>query len=119
MKEDNLLSRRAFVRQLSAVGFAGVFLSACGSEQQSEDEASTQAADATSPCSDLSGLTSAEIQVREDLDYVSDSPQANQVCSNCQFWLTPESGKECGGCVVMEGPVHPEGFCNSWAPQPA
>ena len=22
---------------------------------------------------------------------------------------------ECGGCTLVKGPIHPQGYCNSWA----
>ena len=119
MKEENLISRRTFVQHLGFVGTGVVFfLSACTSEQQSGkgENGSSSSTHAVGPCSDLSELTEAEVQAREELDYVSDSPHPDQVCENCQFWIVPEAGQECGGCVVIKGPVHPKGFCNSWAP---
>ncbi|MBW2629495.1 MAG: high-potential iron-sulfur protein [Deltaproteobacteria bacterium] len=37
-----------------------------------------------------------------------------QSCSNCAFYKV---GKEnqCGGCTLVKGPIHPLGYCNSWA----
>ena len=109
------------MRCLGAAGAAGagVFVGACGAEQASEREGGgDQAAGSTGPCSDLSGLTSKEIQKRKALGYVSDSPRPSQVCANCQLWIAPEQeGQPCGGCILIQGPIHPKGYCNSWAPQ--
>lgn len=68
-------------------------------------------------CTDASGLTQDQLNTREGLGYVDDSPHPENVCDNCQFWLPAEAGGNCGGCVVVPGPIDPEGYCNSWAPQ--
>ena len=108
------------MRRLGAAGAAGasVFVGACGAEQASEREDGEGPAAGGGPCSDLSELTSEEIQKRKALGYVSDSPRPSQVCANCQLWIAPEEeGQPCGGCILIQGPIHPKGYCNSWAPQ--
>ncbi len=66
------------------------------------------------PCSDLTGLSEEDKTVRTELEYVAQSPYPEKVCDNCAVWIKPEEGKPCGGCEIMEGPVHPKGYCNSW-----
>ena len=55
--------------------------------------------------------------MRNTLNYVSESPIPDQLCSNCQFYNEPETGEVCGGCQLFAGPVHPDGYCTSWAAQ--
>ncbi|WP_372638736.1 high-potential iron-sulfur protein [Fodinibius sp.] len=38
------------------------------------------------------------------------------LCSNCSLYLEPEPGNKCGGCVLFEGPVFAEGYCDYWEP---
>lgn len=116
MKDREQLSRRDFVRKLSVFGVAGLgagsILKACGN---GEDE---PAADADDPCADVSGLSEQEIQEREDIyEYVAETPNPDERCDNCQFWQPDRFGEECGGCELFAGPVHPGGWCNTWAEQ--
>lgn len=112
MSKDNYLSRKAFLGKISMLGVAGagagVFLKGCGN---GEEDA------ATDPCSDLSGVSESDIQLRETLEYTSETPNPNERCDNCEYWLPDEHGSECGGCTLFAGPVHPGGWCNSWVPQ--
>ncbi len=128
-KQD--VSRRDFLQRLSAIGLAGVgggvLLSACGggSEQEGEAEAASQqsesaTADAGFSCDDLSGLSDAQQEQRrqmtEALNYVEQTPNVGQNCANCALYRQPAGGEPCGGCQLFPGPVHPDGYCNSWAP---
>lgn len=74
--------------------------------------------DETEACDDLTGLTEVELQQREQLQYVAQSPKEEQICANCRFWQ-PAEGEEsiCGGCQLIKGPIHPNGWCQTWAPQ--
>lgn len=127
-----LQDRRAFLRRFAALSAAGLGLSgmlaACGGGDQSggqaEPEASPNAAPegaaaAVAECEDYSGLSEQELQKREALGYVPESPNANQVCSNCRFYQQPQGDDVCGGCTLFAGPVNPGGYCNSWAALPS
>jgi hypothetical protein len=103
----NEISRKEFLEKLPLLGiaFAGgwLLLHSCSKSETDED-----------PCADLSKLTAEEKQTREDFEYVSKSPFPDKLCDNCELWLNPEEGKFCGGCEIMEGPIHPKGYCNAW-----
>ena len=125
MQDDNKLhsSRRAFLQKLTALGTAGVVtpvvLAACGGGEgggagETPEGGGTAATDAGFSCTDTSGLTDAQIQQRQNVNYVDDSPNPEQVCSNCQLFTQPEAGAQCGGCQVVPGPIHPEGYCDLW-----
>ena len=66
-------------------------------------------------CTDVSGLDEAARTTRTSLAYVDTSPHADKNCLNCQLWTSGEVATQCGGCQVMQGPIHPLGYCNSWA----
>ena len=107
------LSRRLFLQRLGVAAGAGVFLSACTPES---GEADPEMAEEGFSCLDTTGLTDMEIQMRQTLAYVDESPYPEKLCNNCQFWQPAATENECGGCQLLKGPIHPQGYCNSWAP---
>ena len=70
----------------------------------------------TDPCDDLSTLTADEINERKSYNYLKESPDQAKTCKNCEFWIEPEEGQSCGSCGLFEGPVHTNGYCDSWSP---
>ena len=138
MENHDNVSRRNFIQRISMIGIAGVggsaILSACGSgdesgsqqsgSQQSGSESAATAEGSTSEasfaCDDLSGLNEQEMNQREQmtssLNYVAESPNSEKLCSNCALYVQPGEGEQCGGCTLFPGPVHPNGYCTSWAP---
>ena len=101
-KED--LSRRSFMaRGLmlgAAAGTASWVLSGCGGSDLQ--------------CTDTSGLTAQEIQVRQSLEYVDATPFPDKRCSLCRFYTAAQSQSQCGGCQLVKGPIHPDGYCKSY-----
>ena len=63
-------------------------------------------------CDDTMGLAPAEIEQRKALGYSDVSPDPAKICTNCQQYVP---GTGCGGCKVLKGTVHPNGYCKSWA----
>lgn len=121
MKE--LISRRRFLRKAGSFGLLGLgvsSLTACGSEESERADSKTsgggEPSTAGDPCSDVSDLTESEIEKRKGAGYVKQTSDPESRCDNCSFWLPPKDDEPCGGCVVIPGPIHPEGYCNSWAP---
>lgn len=98
------LSRREMLGRtvhLAVIGSMPVLLHAC-----------------TSPefhCKDVSNLGEAELELRKALEYQDRTPHGDQKrCSNCAFYKA--GGKDdCGQCTLVGGPIHPQGYCNSWA----
>jgi hypothetical protein len=86
---------------LAAVGSMPVLLSAC-----------------TKPefrCQDVSALGEGDLELRTTLEYRDDSPHGEQKsCSNCAFYVASKENT-CGLCTLVRGPIHPLGYCNSWA----
>lgn len=124
-KEDQNSSRRDFLQKLAALGTAGVItpavLSACGGGGENGGTAGQNGdvAEADFSCTDTSGLTEQQVQQRQNSEYTDDSPHEDRLCNNCQLYTEPEEGEQCGGCQVIPGPIHPEGWCNLWVPQQA
>jgi len=115
MDQKNM-TRKEFMRKLTMLGagFVGAFsfLSSCKKSDKGEQEAKTTITD--DPCGDLSALTADEKKMRNDFEYVAQSPYPEKLCDNCALWVEPEAGKFCGGCEIMAGPIHPKGYCNAW-----
>lgn len=68
------------------------------------------------PCEDLTGVPAVEAEKRKALGYTRLSPMPDRHCNNCQLFVPPKEGTECGGCLLFAGPVSPEGYCTYWAP---
>ena len=124
---EQKLNRREFLERAALIGAAaigaGSLLSACDPPEQdaepAEPEAEAQPEDADFSCNDeeaLAGLDEDDIQRRESHEYVDDSPVEGEYCYNCMHWEDPAAGEDCGGCAMIPGPFHPDGWCNIWAP---
>ena len=125
MKKDDKLTRRELLVRTASAGAmtvgAGVLLAAC-EPKESTPQAAGAAADGEideicNDPEDLAALSETEIKQREALNYTDESPKPDQFCSNCQLFVEPASGKFCGGCNVLKGPVSPDGWCTAWVKQ--
>ncbi|HSN83523.1 MAG TPA: high-potential iron-sulfur protein [Polyangiales bacterium] len=98
------LSRREMLRStanLLVIGSASMMLHGCKK--------------AEFRCDDVSGLSNEDAKLREALEYQDRSPHGEKKnCSNCAFFR-PAEADECGACTLIRGPIHPLGYCNSWA----
>jgi hypothetical protein len=110
MSEDNKLSRRDWFKRSGVVGLAvlgsGAALTACDSGNGGGDKLT---------CTDTSGLKQSAIQTRKSLKYTDKSPKEGKTCANCNFYEPPKQQGKCGSCTVVKGPIHPDGYCTSWA----
>lgn len=121
---SNSISRRNFLGRFALLGAAGLgassLLAACGGGEQPAETAPGEAATSgdgvvAAQCEGYDALTEQDLQTRQTLGYVDESPNPQQICSNCRFYNQPAGGSPCGGCTLFQGPVAPEGYCNSWA----
>ena len=70
-------------------------------------------------CTDTSQLSAADLQLRVDtLRYTDESPDPKQHCAGCQQFK-PRGDGACGACVVVRGPINPQGRCKRYAAKPA
>jgi len=98
------ISRREMLGRtvhLAVIGSMPVILSAC-----------------TKPefhCQDVSALGKGDLELRTNLEYQDRSAQGERKnCSKCAFYKAGDEN-ECGQCTLVMGPIHPLGYCNSWA----
>ncbi|MET0344126.1 MAG: hypothetical protein ABW252_24135 [Polyangiales bacterium] len=101
------LTRRATLLGLSALPFAAGLLSACGKKT------------APDSCQDVSKLSDGEKTSRSALQYTDKAPSADRQCSLCSFWQPAPEPTSCGGCQLVKGPIHPNGYCTAFAAKPA
>jgi hypothetical protein len=65
-------------------------------------------------CTDTTGLSPADYNVRVALEYVDISTTPGKTCSNCQQFLPGVAPDICGACKVVKGPINPTGNCKSF-----
>jgi hypothetical protein len=109
------LNRKDFLKKFGLMGVAAVgattLITACGGGEQQPAPAPAPAA-AAEPCNDLSGLTEQDLQLRANVEYVTETAIPEQRCDNCQLYTAPNGG--CGGCLLFAGPVTAAGWCTAW-----
>lgn len=91
-------------------------LHSCNAKEKSSAKVEEGAAPAD-PCDDYTGLSENDLKARESMGYVKQSPISEKQCGNCNLWLPPPAGKDCGACQLFKGPVYTAGHCTYWAPQ--
>ena len=69
-------------------------------------------------CTDTAGLTEQEVGMRKTMQYVDKSPDAVKKCSGCALYKAAAAAGSCGGCQLLKGPIHPDGYCTSFAAKP-
>lgn len=103
MKETTI-SRRELLghtARLAVIGSAPALLHACTKPELH--------------CEDVSGLSESDLKLRTNLEYRDVSPHAqDKTCAKCAFYRVGKKN-ECGQCTLVKGPIHPMGYCNSWA----
>ena len=66
-------------------------------------------------CNDISGLRRKDLELRTSLKYVDASPHGEtKNCTNCEFFVKGDKN-QCGKCTLVQGPIHPQGYCGAWA----
>ena len=101
------VSRRVTLQLLTAAPIVAAVLSACGSKDKPDS------------CNDVSSLSSSDKAVRDALKYSDTSPDPAKLCKGCLQYEASADPAQCGGCKVVKGPIHPDGYCSSWAAKPA
>jgi hypothetical protein len=110
-------TRKEFIGKCLAAGgllFVGlVGLGGCGSKKNSKQK---EKSNAPKTCDDLSDVSKSEIKKRRSFGYVKKSRVQGSHCSNCKLYLPPNDDKSCGGCLLFDGPVEPDGYCMQYEP---
>ncbi|MFB6262203.1 MAG: high-potential iron-sulfur protein [Bradymonadaceae bacterium] len=141
MDDEDALDRRQFLKRASMIGAAmvggGTVVAACDKKKKTGGSKPGPSAGTEKPsgggkkpesggakekqgggklnCENPEGLSKAKMKTRKNLKYVDKSPKKGKNCLNCNFYVKPKKKGECGSCKVVPGPVHPEGYCTSWA----
>ena len=102
--KKNTFSRRTLLHNtvhLAVLSSAPVLLQACKK--------------AEFRCDDVSGLSAQDAELRAALEYVDRSPHDTaKSCASCAFYVANDEN-QCGQCTLVKVPIHPLGYCNSWA----
>jgi hypothetical protein len=100
-------SRRQFLVTAGAALGLGPLVAACGG-----GGGDVVAAE----CPGYDALTAQDLNARQALNYVDETPIPVQRCDNCQFYQADayEAGSPCGGCTLFAGPVVAGGYCTGW-----
>ncbi len=101
------LSRRDVLQQSAAFGALVVLGTACSKKE------------AALTCTDTTGLSATDVQVRTSLAYVDASTEPGKTCAGCQQFVPPAAAGTCGGCKVIKGPINPNGYCKSFVAKTA
>ena len=96
------LDRRAFLRTAAAGSLALVPVAALVSCSKKLD------------CTDMSGLSPDEQNLRKTNEYVDASPNPAKSCENCLQFVAA-APDQCGSCKVLKGPINRLGYCKLWA----
>lgn len=97
------VSRRLFlVSTAGSLAAAGVVAAGCSSKPKEFT------------CTDEAGLSPADKTMRSTTKYVDKTPEPAKKCDGCLQYKAAAPG-QCGGCNVIKGPIHPEGYCTLWA----
>lgn len=104
------LDRRTFLVRAAQIGAvaaaAPAMLSLVGCSKK----------ETTPTCTDTTGLSPDQINMRRTLTYVDVSPKGKEEdCENCALYTPAPEGQFCGGCTLLAGPISPDGHCTSWA----
>lgn len=112
---DSSINRKDFLKRFGLMGVAAVgassLITACGGGSDSAAPATSS----VDPCTDITGLSESDLQMRANVNYIEVTEIPEQRCDNCQLYTQPTNGG-CGGCLLFAGPVTAAGWCSSWVP---
>ena len=107
MKKPQDLGRRDAVRHLAIFAAAAVAPAWLATGCKGGDGAKALA------CTDTTGLTPDEVNMRTNLGYVEKGSDPAKQCTKCNFFKAgaPDA---CGSCTLIKGPINPSGNCKSF-----
>jgi hypothetical protein len=105
------------LRLLLATGSGALFVRCTPTPSSDEIEIQIAAYDTGLSCTDTSRLWPAERKTREDNRYrdLSERRLGHEYCFRCENFVAPAEPGTCGTCRTIKGPIHPLGWCKSWA----
>ncbi len=115
----NKITRKDFLKNIAFSGTillgGSVLLSACSSNKK---EPESSAAKVNDPCTDVSGLSQADLETRTQFGYKGQTPDPDKFCNNCQHFHPSTGSGPCGTCELVKGPINPNGYCTQWMEKP-
>ena len=72
---------------------------------------------APSFCNDVTSLSGDQQGQRVALGYEDTTPQPGKNCAKCSQYVPPPKASDCGGCKILPGTVHPNGYCRAFTPK--
>lgn len=109
--EKQSVSRRDFLFRISLAAAAAPVLVSFRSPGSITN---SRAHGASLECPDTE-LSAEQVKTRDGLQYVDASPHEDKRCNNCRLFQPPAEEAVCGGCQVVPGPIHPNGYCIAWS----
>lgn len=111
------ISRKDFLKNVVYSGVLlmgdGILLSACGGQKKQPGNV------ANDPCTNLTGLSQADLETRTQFNYTGHTPNKDKYCGNCIHFHPPTNGSDpCGTCEIVKGPINPDGYCTQWMAKP-
>jgi hypothetical protein len=117
VKKGENMTRKEFIRHMGVFACSSLAISlsfwSC-SRKEDQSDATVEKETKLDPCEDLSQLSQEDLEIRENFEYVANTPIPGERCDNCELWIAPEKSEKCGGCQIMNGPIKPEGYCTAW-----
>ncbi|WP_049913136.1 high-potential iron-sulfur protein [Halococcus thailandensis] len=128
--------RRTFLRLIGG-GSTTVLAGCLGSDtgQSGDGDATTAVDDASTTTARTGGTTNGSVPARyetatglsdrqrdpsslsaKDTVAYQSSPKDGQGCSGCQHFIPAKGDDELGACVLVEGRIHPDGWCKLFSP---
>lgn len=95
------ISRRSLLTDAACALAAAAFGSSCSKKAPSKCTAASDD----------------DAQARVALAYVDTTPIASKTCDGCRQWVGERAAGQCGGCKILGGPIHPNGYCRSFTPK--
>ena len=68
-------------------------------------------------CNDPNRIKPEQRAIRDALGYTEPTTEPGKTCAKCGQYQAPEKMSDCGGCKVLPGPVHPNGYCRAFVPK--
>lgn len=122
---NELITRRQALKYAGMMAGAGIVLPAilsacekgCSPTNVVPPHQGPPAADLPMKCPDMPELSENDLTARRVLNYVDKTANDATTCDNCKLYTRPVPGAVCGGCQILQGPIHPKGYCTAWIRQ--
>jgi hypothetical protein len=125
--------RKKVLRRTFLAGVSGFVVTGCvgggDGEGEREDDGGNGGPDRTEDlgpvpeeyenATDVSGMERTDTEDLLPYDAVSyqSSPNGDQQCNGCRYWIPDKNGDGLGACSIVANEIEPNGWCSRYAPQ--